>query len=195
MSSRASVPTRHFAWIAIAIISILAACCSTLRAQQPAPAGWADFTKMFDAAMDRDRVTGAGIAVLRDGTVVSRHEYGFADRAGNKRVTDRTIFHYGSITKTLTAVAIMQLRDRGRLTLDDQVTRYIPELRMVHDPYGSIDKITIRMLLSHSAGFQNPTWPYKEGKDWEPFEPTTWNQLVAMMPYQQLWFKPGSPRR
>ena len=52
---------------------------------------------------------------------------------------------------TLTAVAIMQLRDRGRLTLDDQVTRYVPELRAVHSEYGSIDKITIRMLLSHSA--------------------------------------------
>jgi len=58
--------------------------------------------------------------------------------------------------------------------------------------HGAIDKVTIRMLLSHSAGFQNPTWPYKEGKDWEPFEPTTWNQLVAMMPYQELLFAPGS---
>jgi CubicO group peptidase (beta-lactamase class C family) len=175
-------------WIAM----VLAGAPSSLMAQQPAPAGWGEFTKMFDTAMDRDRVTGAGIVVLRDGNLISRHEYGFADRANNKRVTDRTIFHYGSITKTLTAVAIMQLRDRGRLTLDDQVTRYIPELRMVHDPYGAINKITIRMLLSHSAGFQNPTWPYKEGKDWEPFEPTTWNQLVAMMPYQELLFEPGS---
>ena len=48
------------------------------------------------------------------------------------------------------------------------------------------------MLLSHTAGFQNGTWPYGNGKPWEPFEPTTWNQLVAMMPYQQLRFKPGS---
>src|SRR4029078_5865735 len=42
------------------------------------------------------------------------------------------------------------------------------------------------------AGFQNPTWPYGNNQSWEPFEPTTWNQLVAMMPYQQLVFKPGS---
>ena len=55
-----------------------------------------------------------------------------------------------------------------------------------------IDSITLRMLLSHSAGFQNPTWPYTSGKSWEPFEPTTWNQLVAMMPYQELHFRPGS---
>jgi CubicO group peptidase (beta-lactamase class C family) len=55
-----------------------------------------------------------------------------------------------------------------------------------------MDSITIRMLMSHSAGFQNPTWPYKQGLQWEPFEPTTWAQLVAMMPYQELYFKPGS---
>jgi CubicO group peptidase (beta-lactamase class C family) len=48
------------------------------------------------------------------------------------------------------------------------------------------------MLLSHTAGFMNGTWPYGNGKDWEPFEPTTWNQLVAMMPYQELQFKPGT---
>src|SRR2546423_7687618 len=96
------------------------------------------------------------------------------------------------MTKTLTAVAVMQLRYRKRLTLDDRVTRYIPELRQVHDPFGSIDDVTIRMLLSHSAGFQNPTWPYKAGKPWEPFEPTRWEQLVAMMPYQEVAFAPGS---
>jgi CubicO group peptidase (beta-lactamase class C family) len=55
-----------------------------------------------------------------------------------------------------------------------------------------MDSITLRMLMSHTAGFQNPTWPYGKGRPWEPFEPTTWNQLVAMMPYQQLEFRPGS---
>jgi CubicO group peptidase (beta-lactamase class C family) len=62
----------------------------------------------------------------------------------------------------------------------------------MHDPYNMMDSITIRMLMSHTAGFQNPTWPYGNDQPWEPFEPTTWNQLVAMMPYQELLFKPGS---
>jgi CubicO group peptidase (beta-lactamase class C family) len=62
----------------------------------------------------------------------------------------------------------------------------------MHDTYNMMDSITIRMLLSHTAGFQNPTWPYGNDQPWEPFEPTTWNQLVAMMPYQELLFKPGS---
>jgi CubicO group peptidase (beta-lactamase class C family) len=72
------------------------------------------------------------------------------------------------------------------------VTRWVPELRQVHDSYGSIDAITIRMLLGHSAGFQDPTWPYTQGEAWEPFEPTRWDQLVAMMPYQEIHFAPDT---
>jgi CubicO group peptidase (beta-lactamase class C family) len=153
---------------------------------------WPAFTQLFDTSVDHDKTVGASVLLVRDGRVAARHQHGLADRATGQPVTERTIFHYGSITKTLTAIAIMQLRDRGRLTLDDRVLRYVPELRRVHNPYGSMDDITIRRLLSHSAGFQNPTWPYKQGKPWEPFEPTTWQQLVAMMPYQEISFKPGA---
>ena len=48
----------------------------------------------------------------------------------------------------------MQLRDRGLLTLDDPVVKYVPELRQVHNPFGEMSQITIRHLLSHSAGFR-----------------------------------------
>jgi CubicO group peptidase (beta-lactamase class C family) len=179
-------------WIAIALVAAGTAPGALAAQGSDAPAGWSAFTQLFDSAAHRDSIVGAGIMVVRDGRVVAHHEYGYADRATGVRTTPETIYHYGSITKTLTAIAIMQLRDRHELSLDDRVTGYIPELRRVHDPFGSMDSITIRMLLSHSAGFQNPTWPYKQGKPWEPFEPTTWDQLVAMMPYQEMLFKPGS---
>ncbi|HXE60468.1 MAG TPA: serine hydrolase domain-containing protein [Gemmatimonadaceae bacterium] len=181
----------------IAAVAAVAVVAPAARAQHKpaaaaAPAAWHPFTTLFDSAAHSDSVVGAAVLLMRDGRVVAHHEFGWADRARGQRVTERTIFHYGSITKQLTAISIMQLRDRGKLTLNDRVTSYIPELRQVHDPYGSMDSITIRMLMSHSAGFQNPTWPYKQGLSWEPFEPTTWAQLVAMMPYQELYFKPGS---
>jgi CubicO group peptidase (beta-lactamase class C family) len=48
------------------------------------------------------------------------------------------------------------------------------------------------MLLGHSSGLQDPTWPWTGGEAWEPFEPTEWSQLVAMMPYQRLRFPPGT---
>jgi CubicO group peptidase (beta-lactamase class C family) len=158
-------------WPLLAAIMIWA---PTAGAQSPGHAArWSAFTQMFDAASDRDKIVGAGVMLVRDGHVVAHDEHGYADRAHRIRVPPQTIYHYGSITKRLTAIAIMQQRHRGRLSLDDRITSYIPELRQVHDPYGSMDAITIRMLLSHSAGFQDPTWPYKQGKPWEPFEPTT----------------------
>ncbi len=172
------------------LLLLLGAATATPLAAQ-APPGWAAFVRTFDAAADSGQVVGGSAVLVQGGRIVARHDYGLAERARGQRVNDRTIFHYGSITKTLTAIAIMQLRDRGRLTLDDHITRYIPELRRVHDPYGAIDSITLRMLLTHSAGFQNPTWPWKQGLPWEPFEPTTWDQLVAMMPYEELLFRPG----
>jgi CubicO group peptidase (beta-lactamase class C family) len=157
-----------------------------------APANWSAFTKTFQSYVDSDRVVGASVALIKNGRVLGQYNAGFADRDANVRTDDQTIYHWGSITKALTAISIMQLRERGKLTLDDKIVRWAPELRAVHDPYGMIDSITLRMLMSHTAGFQGPTWPYGNGKSWEPFEPTTWNQLVAMMPYQELGFRPGS---
>ena len=157
-----------------------------------APRDWPAVVRAFDAYAASDSIVGASLLVLHGGRVLAHHEYGFADRARGLGTTSTTIYHWASITKTLTAVAILQLRDRGLLSLDDPVTRWVPELRAVHDSFGSIDRVTIRMLLGHSGGFQSPTWPYTEGRPWEPFEPTRWEQLVAMMPYQEVLFKPDS---
>lgn len=166
---------------------------SLAGAPKPAvPAEWSSYAQSFDALAAADGIVGGGIVLVKDGRMVAHHEFGYADREHRVPISLQTIYHYGSITKTLTAIAIMQLRDRGKLNLDDRITGYLPELRQVHDPFGSMDLITLRMLMSHSAGFQDPTWPYKQGKAWEPFEPTTWNQLVAMMPYQEVSFLPGS---
>jgi CubicO group peptidase (beta-lactamase class C family) len=172
------------------LIALLLLAPASGLAQQPA--NWAEFTRTFQAYVDSDRVVGASVVLMKGGRVIGRYDTGDANRAARTPVDSQTIFHWGSITKSLTAIAIMQLRDRGRLSLDDRIVRWVPELRTMHDSYGMIDSITIRMLLSHTAGFQNGTWPWGNNKPWEPFEPTTWNQLVAMMPYQELLFRPGS---
>ena len=172
-------------------LAFLVLLSSPLAAQQSV-AAWPAYVKTFDSYVAAESIVGAATVLIKNGRVVSRHEIGLGDRALRQRVDSNTIFHWGSITKTLTAIAVMQLVQRGRLTLDARVTEFIPELRRVHDPYGSMDSITVRMLLSHSSGLQGGTWPWTQGKPWEPFEPTTWEQLVAMMPYQELAFKPGT---
>ena len=129
-------------------------------AAQGLPAQWNAFTGPFDVYAREDGIVGGRVTVFRGGRVLAEHAYGVGDRERGTPPDARAVYHWASITKTLTAIAIMQLRDRGRLTLDDPITRYLPELRQVHDSFGSMDDVTLRMLLSHSAGFQNPTWPY-----------------------------------
>jgi len=154
--------------------------------------GWLALTELIDERAPLDGIVGASALLIVDGEIGARHHYGLADRSTRRPVDERTIFHYASITKILTAIGIMQLRQRGQLSLEDRILDYVPELRQIHDPYDALDRITLRMLLSHSAGFQDPTWPYTTGHPWQPFEPRSWAQLVAMMPYQELHFEPGT---
>src|SRR5262245_32714798 len=151
------------------------------------------FREAFDKYVRDDSIEGAGYVVVDNGHTSEWHVIGMADRDARQPVDQKTIFHWGSITKTLTAVAVMQLRDSGKISLDDSITKYVPELDRIHSDYGPVSQVTLKQLLSHTAGFQGPTWPYRdETKPWQPFEPTEWAQLVAMMPYQELAFKPGA---
>jgi CubicO group peptidase (beta-lactamase class C family) len=158
----------------------------------PVAAQQQSFHDTFDRMVRDDSIVGAAYLVLDRGRIAESHSVGMADEAVHQAVDENTIFHWASVTKTFTAVAIMQLRDRGKLSLDDPIIKYVPELTRVHSEDNGISRVTIRHLLSHTAGFQGPTWPYTEGKPWQPFEPTDWSQLVAMMPYQELAFSPGT---
>ena len=150
------------------------------------------FKNLFEKELKQAGIVGGSFVFLKDGKLVASDYYGSANLAKNQPVDENTIYHWASNTKPFTGIAIMQLRDRGLLKLDDPVTKYLPELRSVHNPFGPMEEITIRHLMTHSSGFRNPTWPWDKGEPWEPFEPTEYSQLVAMLPYTQILFKPGS---
>jgi len=153
---------------------------------------WEQVQHFFVHLLEEQGMVGGSLWFFEDGEPLAREMYGFADLETGRRVDENTIFHWASITKTFTGIAIMQLRDRGLLSLDDPVVHYIPELRQVHNPFGSMREITIRHLMSHSSGFRGPTWPWGGGEEWQPHEPTSWEQIVAMLPYTEIHFEPGS---
>ena len=156
------------------------------------PAGWDDVVAGYRRALDKGGIVGSSLMVVRDGEIVARQNEGLQNREPRVPVTNGTIYHWASITKTFTGIAIMQLRDRGLLSLDDPVVKYVPELRLAHNPFGDISQVKIRHLMSHSAGFRASTWPWGGDKPWHPFEPTSWQQIVAMLPYTDVQFAPGS---
>ncbi|MEO8358854.1 MAG: serine hydrolase domain-containing protein [Vicinamibacteria bacterium] len=150
------------------------------------------FAAYFKERATAHGMVGAGLRVVGENGALRQASFGMKDRADASPVDEATIFHWASITKTFTGIAIMQLRDRGRLSLDDAIVKYVPELEAVHNSFGPMNAITIRQLLSHTAGFRAGTWPFGGDKPWQPFEPTEWSQLVAMMPYTEVEFSPGS---
>ncbi len=151
-----------------------------------------EFKAFYEQSMRKHGVVGGGFMLVHDGQVIAQEFFGFANLEKQQPVDENTIYHWASITKTFTGVAIMQLRDRGLLKLDDPIVKYLPELNEVHNPFGDMSRITIKRLMTHSAGFRAPTWPWGGDKDWHPHEPQHWSQLVAMMPYTEIMFDPGS---
>jgi CubicO group peptidase (beta-lactamase class C family) len=151
-----------------------------------------EFKTFYEQSMRKHGIVGSGFMLIHDGQVIAQEFFGLADQEKQQPADEDTIYHWASITKTFTGVAIMQLRDRGLLKLDDPIIKYLPELGAVHNPFGDMSQITIRHLMTHSAGFRAPTWPWGGDKDWHPHEPQHWSQLVAMMPYTEILFKPGS---
>lgn len=105
------------------------------------------------AEMARGGVYGAQIAVLRDGEIVLERAYGRKHRDRPDPVDPHTQFRIGSTTKPLTAFAILQQVDAGRLELDAPMTRYLPGFELAEP--GQAGRITLRHLLSHASGLHD----------------------------------------
>jgi len=156
---------------------------------------WTRVETLYRQRVQETGIVGSSLLFVRGGAVAHLATVGYQDAATKRAVDRNTIFHWASITKMFTGVAIMQLRDRGLLSLDDPAIKYVPELRDVHNPFGDMGQVTIRHLMTHSSGLRAATWPWGGDKDWHPFEPTRWDQVVAMFPYTELLFKPGTEYR
>jgi CubicO group peptidase (beta-lactamase class C family) len=110
----------------------------------------------------------AGIAT-RDGLRWS-YASGFADIESGRRPDARTLYRVASITKTVTATAIMQLRDEGRFRLDDPIVRFLPELERITNAHGPIEDLTIRRMLMHTSGLQGEV-PWQDTEHFWMYRP------------------------
>ena len=98
---------------------------------------------------NRPDTPGAAVAVIRDGAVVFRKDYGMAGLEYGIPITPETVFHTASVSKQFTAFAAALLAEEGRISLDADIHRYLPEL----PEFGSV--ITVRHLLHHTSGLRD----------------------------------------
>ena len=141
------------AWVG-AIVLVLAV---PMALSSQSAADWTNLRRFFRQQVADAGLVGASLVIVREGTVAAEEYVGYQDNATKPPVDRDTIYHWASITKTFTGITIMQLRDRGLLALDDPAVKYLPEIRQIHNPFGDVSQITIRRLMSHSAGLRAAT--------------------------------------
>ena len=114
----------------VAILVILSAGVFAFAPHSPAiPAQVTNVTEMesyFNQLVESGNPPGLSVVVVEDGRLVYKHAFGYADRPLGKKSTPDTVYHWWSMTKIPTAIAIMQLQEQGKLNLDDAVTMYLP---------------------------------------------------------------------
>lgn len=130
----------------------LARFTDTARAQKLA-AAFPEIDRLFASWVDRVHMPGAAMGVVIDGELVWNKTSGITDISAKTPVTPDSVFRIASMTKSFTALAILKLRDEGKLSLDDPVSKYVPELAGLRYPTSDSPALTVRHLLTHSEGF------------------------------------------
>ncbi len=106
----------------------------------------------INRALTNWRIPGAAVCIVKDGNVVMMKGYGIKELGLNNKVDENTLFMIGSNTKAFTATALAMLQTQGKLSLDDKVTKYLPEFKL-NDKYAGQEAI-VRDLLCHRIGFR-----------------------------------------
>jgi len=172
----------------LAVLFLLILCGrSTAQTQpQPLPSNVkAQVDKVFEK-WDKSDSPGCALGVYRDGQIIYKHGYGMANLNDDVAITPATVFHVASMSKQFTAASIVLLAQQGKLSLDDDVLKYIPEL----PDFG--ERITIRHLVHHTSGLRDQ-WSLLGLAGWRySLDLITDDDVMSVMTRQKdLNFKPG----
>ena len=176
---------------------LLATVGSTLfGTKPPKPPQHANSVTELEAYVDKlvemSRPPGLSIVVVKDGEMVYNKSFGLVDGPNRVPATPESVYQWGSMTKPTTAVAIMQLHERGALNIDDPVTKFLPDFSVQYPSNGS-ERITICHLLNHSSGIGNPPDILKfTHKEDEPFPGQVELAQRILADNSKLKFEPGT---
>ena len=172
--------------IVAVIVLLFATPCAAQDGSTPkgvVPARAARVGRLIDdyvkAEMQRQRIPGLALAVIKDGAIILARGYGFANVELQAPVKPETVFQSGSVGKQFTATAVMMLVEAGKISLDDKISKYFP------DAPESWQNITVRHLLTHTAGTTDYPQDFDFRRDY------TENELLKRAEAIPLAFQPG----
>ena len=167
---------RQLSTCAVSLLFLFAICV----AEAQTPAANAAVTDYVKAEMQRQHIPGLSLLVVRSGKIVRADGFGLANVELQVPVKPETIFQSGSVGKQFTATAVMMLVEEGKIGLDDPLTKYFA------DAPASWKEVTVRELLSHTAGFGDYPKDFNFRKDWTEDEEL---KLIESIP---LAYPPGT---
>jgi CubicO group peptidase (beta-lactamase class C family) len=154
------------------------ACCLAL-----APAAAAESVDDYvRGVLEKKKIPGVSVAIVRDGKIVKAEGYGFANLELEARASGDTIYQSGSLGKQFTAAGILLLAEDGKLALDDRLSKHFP------DGPASWHRITIRHLLTHTSGLKD----YEGRDDIDLRKDYSEDDLLGVMMKLPLQFEPGA---
>ena len=134
----------------------------------------------INSQLEYNNLPGLAVGIVYDQDLIWAKGFGNADLEKKTPMTPQTVFRMASITKLFTSTAIMQLRDEGKLQLDDPVAKYLPWLKM-KNRFPDAPDITIRHLLTHTSGLpREAAFPY-----WTDHKFPTLEQIIRSLPNQE----------
>jgi CubicO group peptidase (beta-lactamase class C family) len=185
--------------IVLSLILLLAG-CAILQPRPPKPpesvSSIAEAEAYLNSLVEFGIPPGVSLVVVKDGLIVYSQGFGYADGPNQIPATPATIYKWFSMTKIFTAVAILQLHERGQLDIDRPVADYLPFFEVKY-PSASSQTVTVRHLLNHSSGMPDNVpevfgWMHLEN---EP-RPDQTALLQEVFPkYAELRFEPGAESR
>src|SRR5688572_24570009 len=123
---------------------------------------------------------GLSIGIVHDQDLIWAKGYGFADLSRKTPATPTTLYRIASISKLFTSTAILQLRDAGKLQLDDPVAKHLPWFR-IRNSYPDSPAITIRQLLTHTSGLPREAM----GVNWSDLKMPKREVMIKLLPEQE----------
>jgi CubicO group peptidase (beta-lactamase class C family) len=175
-------------------VPLFASACLWLSASLSAQA---DNVDDFAEAQMRDHgIVGLSLAIIDDGKIIKARGYGFTDKSGKTPITTSTLFQAGSVSKSVAALGALRLVEQGQIALDEDVNARLRTWKVPENEFTKDEKVTLRRILSHSAGLTVHGFPgYAAGSPVPTLVQVLDGEKPANTPAIRVNFVPGSKWR
>jgi D-alanyl-D-alanine carboxypeptidase len=184
---------QYLSYISLTIVFVLFSSCSSIPKPPDNIASISEFEDYMNKVVESGTPPGMSLAVIKNDSIIYSKGFGWADEPRGIRASPNTVYHWWSCTKIATAIAILQLQEKGKLSLNDPVVRHLPFFKVDY-PSQTSKEITILNLLNHSSGLPDPSaftfmnWIHHDGEP--PVNQTDFIKKV-LPDYSMLKFEPG----